>query len=121
MIKTFGLSHIALAVQNAERAFRFYEKVFGVREIYREPGQIQAQTPGSKDVIVFDEREPHPGEMRGIGHFGFRLVDPADLDAAAQAVTKAGGRILKRGEFVPGEPYVFVADPDGYTVEIWYE
>ena len=24
-------------------------------------------------------------------------------------------------EFVPGEPYVFFRDPDGYEVEIWYE
>jgi hypothetical protein len=22
---------------------------------------------------------------------------------------------------VPGEPYVFFTDPDGYEVEIWYE
>lgn len=25
------------------------------------------------------------------------------------------------GEFVPGEPYLFAADPDGYEVEVWYE
>jgi catechol 2,3-dioxygenase-like lactoylglutathione lyase family enzyme len=25
------------------------------------------------------------------------------------------------GEFVPGEPYLFATDPDGYTFEIWYE
>ena len=29
--------------------------------------------------------------------------------------------VLERGEFVPGEPYAFVRDVDGYTVEIWYE
>ncbi len=27
----------------------------------------------------------------------------------------------EHGEFVPGEPYVFAADPDGYIVELWYE
>jgi hypothetical protein len=36
-------------------------------------------------------------------------------------VRKAGGEILSHGEFVPGEPYVFFKDPDGYEVEIWYE
>ena len=40
---------------------------------------------------------------------------------AAQAVERAGGRILSQGEFCPGEPYLFAADPDGYEVEIWYE
>jgi hypothetical protein len=37
------------------------------------------------------------------------------------AVTAAGGRVKSTGEFVPGEPYVFASDPDGYEVELWYE
>jgi hypothetical protein len=36
-------------------------------------------------------------------------------------VERAGGTILRRGEFCPGEPYVFFHDLDGYEVEIWYE
>jgi len=57
----------------------------------------------------------------GIEHFGFRLTKPQDIEAAAKAVTKAGGKILDKSEFCPGEPYLFCADPDGYVVEIWYE
>ena len=34
---------------------------------------------------------------------------------------RAGGTVLQRGEFCPGEPYVFFADPDGYEIEIWHE
>ena len=56
-----------------------------------------------------------------IAHFSFRLVDPKDVDLAAELVKKAGGKILDTGEFCPGEPYLFCADPDGYVVEIWYE
>ena len=36
-------------------------------------------------------------------------------------VERAGGTIVSRGEFCPGEPYLFATDPDGYEVEIWYE
>jgi len=36
-------------------------------------------------------------------------------------VKKAGGRVREHGEFVPGEPYLFAIDPDGYEFEIWYE
>jgi hypothetical protein len=32
-----------------------------------------------------------------------------------------GGRVIDRGDFVPGEPYLFFQDPDGYLVEVWYE
>jgi catechol 2,3-dioxygenase-like lactoylglutathione lyase family enzyme len=53
--------------------------------------------------------------------FGFRLTDPAHIAGAIRAVKAAGGTILDHGEFVPGEPYVFFRDPDGYEVEIWFE
>ena len=54
-------------------------------------------------------------------HFGFRLVDTAEIKRAVRAVEAAGGTILRQGEFCPGEPYLFCRDPDGYELEIWYE
>ena len=124
MIRTYGLTHIALRVRDPERSQRFYEAVFGAVAVYRDGGFIQAQTPGSRDVLVFERaggKGSRAGKSGGIAHFGFRLVDPQDIDAAALAVERAGGTILSRGDFGPGEPYVFFADPDGYEVEIWYE
>ena len=69
-VRTFGLTHIALAVRDVNRSSRFYQDVFGAIEVYREA---------------------------------------------------AGGTVREQGEFVPGEPYLFAVDPDGYDVEIWYE
>lgn len=120
MVRTYGLTHIGLSVRDVERSFRFYREVFGAREIWREATQIQFQTPGCKDCVALEEGKGSP-KMGGVTHFGFRLRDAADLDAAVAAVEKAGGKVLERGEFAPGEPYAFVADPDGYRVEIWYE
>jgi len=122
MIKTYGLTHLALAVRDAERAFRFYQQVFGAVEVYRGDGFIQAQTPGSRDVLVFEKKKSaQTGKSGGIEHFGFRLTDPTDIAAAIHEVERAGGKILSHGEFVPGEPYLFATDPDGYEIEIWYE
>jgi|SRR5687768_2013275 len=121
MINTYGLTHVALAVSDCSRAFEFYHAVFGVLEVYRGEDFIQAQTPGTRDVIVFAADAERAGRTGGITHFGFRLVDPAAIEDAARAVEGAGGRILDKGEFSPGAPYVFFADPDGYEVEIWYE
>ena len=89
--------------------------------VYRDADFVQAQTPGSRDVLVFERNDAAAGKTGGVAHFGFRLADPADIDAAAEAVVAAGGKIRDKGEFVPGEPYIFFSDPDGYEVEIWFE
>src|SRR5262245_7725273 len=120
MVKTYGLTHIALTVQDPARSLAFYQKVFGVVPVYTQEDFIQAQTPGSRDVLVF-ERGKNPGKPGGVAHFGFRLTSPSDLPQAIEAIEAAGGKIREHGEFVPGEPYVFFFDPDGYEVEIWYE
>jgi catechol 2,3-dioxygenase-like lactoylglutathione lyase family enzyme len=121
MVRTYGLTHIALAVKDPERSLSFYAAVLGVVPVYRQADFIQAQTPGSRDVLVFERNEAAAGKVGGVAHFGFRLVDPGDIDAAAEAILAAGGRIRDKGEFVAGEPYVFFTDPDGYEVEIWFE
>jgi catechol 2,3-dioxygenase-like lactoylglutathione lyase family enzyme len=121
MIKTYGLTHIALAVKNAKQSFEFYRKIFGMIRVYDQNGWIQAQTPGTRDIIVFDESAPRIGKAGGVAHFGFRLVDPKEIDAAAMAVKEAGGKILDKGEFYPSEPYLFFKDLDGYEVEIAFE
>ncbi len=121
MIRTYGLTHIALAVRDAAKSFAFYEKVFGAVAVYQQEGFIQAQTPGSRDVIVFEKSKHDVGLSAGVAHFGFRLTDPADVDEAARLVEEAGGRVVEKGDFCPGEPYLFAHDIDGYTIEIWYE
>ena len=121
MIRTYGLTHVALSVRDANRSAAFYQQVFGAVEVYRHDGLVQLQTPGARDVLVLERDPERAGRAGGIVHFGFRLIDPADIDCARQAVEAAGGTVREHGEFVPGEPYLFAIDPDGYELEIWYE
>ena len=120
MIKTHGLTHISLSVRDPDASLNFYAALFGVREYYRDEDTIQALGPGEHDVLVF-ERRPDPGVRGGIHHFGFRLTSPEDAELAAREATRVGGRVLRQGEHCPGEPFVYVEDPDGYEIEIWYE
>jgi catechol 2,3-dioxygenase-like lactoylglutathione lyase family enzyme len=121
MVKTHGLTHISLAVRDPERSLRFYSQVFGVREYYRDETSIQVQGPGPHDILAFERKARAAGSPGGIEHFGFRLLRPEDIDAAVKEVERAGGSLLRRGQFAPGSPYAYVRDPDGYEIEIWYE
>jgi catechol 2,3-dioxygenase-like lactoylglutathione lyase family enzyme len=121
MVQTYGLTHINLAVRDMARSLRFYELVFGLCEYARGDGLVHTQAPGRHDILTFVEDHGTAGTVGGIAHFGFRLVDPDDIDRAVAEVESAGGRLLRRGEFAPGLPYAYVADPDGYEIEIWFE
>jgi len=121
MIQTYGLTHIALKVTNLNRSYLFYHQVFGARIMYQSDNFIQVQTPNAKDIIVLEKADKVIHNDTGILHFGFRLVDPNDMETVIKIVKEAGGQIKESGEFVKGEPYVFFFDPDGYEIEVWYE
>jgi catechol 2,3-dioxygenase-like lactoylglutathione lyase family enzyme len=122
MVKTAGLTHIHLVVRDLERSLRFYRLVFGMEEQFRVGrSMVFLSTPGSRDLITLNQDEAEQakaGDGGGIAHFGFNLLRGATLDAAVMDVEQAGGKLLSRGEHAPGVPFVYVADPDGYVIEL---
>src|SRR5438445_13870477 len=109
MVPTYGLTHINLAVRDTERALRFYEQLFGLREYGRGDGLVHTQASGRHDIVNFADDPSKAGLNGGVTHFGSLLVKPDDIDRAVAQVERAGGRLLRRGEFAPGPPYVYVA------------
>jgi catechol 2,3-dioxygenase-like lactoylglutathione lyase family enzyme len=124
LIQTTGLNHIHLAVRDVERAARFYEDAFGLKRLgaKRDGGVLFLQTPGASDLVTLSEgNSAQVGESGGIDHFGFGLGEPGNrevLEAAVSVIENAGGRLIEWDEIAPGIPTVFVADPDGYTIQL---
>src|SRR5262245_8544057 len=118
---TYGLTHIAVAVKDLDRTKKFYQAVFDMEVMYEEASFLQLTTPGTHDILVFEKDKKADGKSGGIAHFGFRLRTPQGISALEKKILKAGGNITEQGEFVPGSPYIFFKDPDGYEVEVWFE
>ena len=121
MIKTNGLTHIHLMVKDLQHSLDFYQAVFGMTiRFWGGDALVFLNTPGAKDTIALhlSENDEPTGVSGGITHFGFQLNDKTELDQAIEAVVNAGGALKKRGEFMPGVPFAYVSDPDGYEIEL---
>jgi len=121
MIKTLGLTHLHLMVSDLQRSLNFYKTVFGLQEKFRaSPELVFLNTPGANDLIAIHQAKDgfETGSSGGLLHFGFQLENKSDLDEAIAQVEAAGGKLKKRGEFMPGLPFAYVADPDGYEIEL---
>jgi len=120
-VYTYGLTHFAINVKDLQRTKKFYQDVFGMEVMYEKKEFIQLTTPGSNDILVFNKSQKANGNSGGIQHFGFRLRKPEYSHKIEQKIIEAGGIIVDKGDFVPGSPYIYFKDPDGYDIEIWYE
>jgi catechol 2,3-dioxygenase-like lactoylglutathione lyase family enzyme len=122
---SIGIRHVHLLVAEHDRAIAFYREVFGMEERFRDGPIVFLGTPGGDDSLALhlattDEERERVGQQGGWEHFGIHMPDrSADgVDAAVERVKAAGGRLLNRGEHAPGVHYAYVADLDGYAIEI---
>ena len=116
-----GMIHIHLLVRDLERSIRFYRQAFGLAVVLRNQAERMAflQTPGTGEIVTLRENESDlVGRCAGIDHFGFPLVDANELEDAIREVEAAGGRLIERATIAGGYPTAFVADPDGYRIQI---
>jgi len=124
-VNTVGIRHVHLLVAELERSIAFYEAAFGMREHFRDGDIVFVSTPGAGDSLALhlaatDAERSRVGQQGGFEHFGIHLPDrsAAAIDGAVDRVCRAGGRLLERGEHGAGAPYAYVADLDGYSIEL---
>jgi catechol 2,3-dioxygenase-like lactoylglutathione lyase family enzyme len=81
-------------------------------------------TPGREDLLAltYAVSGPYlPFGGGGVDHIGFIFESDEDVRTAVDAIQRYGGSIVRTGEREQGgfhEIYAYVADPDGYKIEM---
>jgi lactoylglutathione lyase len=112
--------HLALKVQDLEKATKFYENVFGFKTVSTEKSRKHTSrhmTDGELDFALMQydaddiDESKWAGEGPRIHHWG---IEVPDQTAFAEKIKAAGGTILSK----PGEGALKFRAPDGTLAEI---
>ena len=118
--------HTMLRVGDLQRSINFYTQVLGMRLLR------QREYPDGKFTLAFlgygEESNNTVLELtynwgvesydlgRGFGHIA---IEVDDVYAATEKMNQKGGKILRdAGPMNAGTTIAFVADPDGYEIEL---
>lgn len=112
--------HIALKVDDLEKATKFYEDVFGFRQLgtgHARGHVSRHMTDGHIDLalMVYDSENVEEAQLAGPGprihHWG---IEVEDRDAYVAKIEASGGTIISH----PGEGALKFRAPDGTVAEI---
>jgi lactoylglutathione lyase len=119
--------HTMIRCGDLERSIAFYTGVLGMRLLRRsenEQGKYSLAFVGYRDereeaAIELTYNWGVPGYDMGTA-FGHIAIEVDDVYAACDAIRKAGGTVTRDAGPVKGGTTIiaFVADPDGYKIEL---
>ena len=128
MIQLKEIGHVLLRVMDLERSKKFYSEVLGFHVLEEDPehgGTFMALEGQSHAIDLFQAQDldaagrQTPG-VRGLGHIAFRVDSEDALKDASGQLREHGVEILRTIDHV-SQKSVYFHDPDGNTLEIYYE
>jgi len=126
MMKLARLGHVALRVADVERSKKFYCEVLGFEVIEEDPehgGVFMALSGLSHTIDLFQAPDASPAatpEAVGVRHIAFLVDSEADFKEAWRMLREQGVPIDRALDHV-SQKSVYFHDPDGTTLEIYYE
>jgi catechol 2,3-dioxygenase-like lactoylglutathione lyase family enzyme len=115
-MKMNGINHLNIKVPDIEKSSRFYCQVFGMTEAFREmPDRIFLHC--GKDLLTLARGKA----LRNPDfHFGFQVKNRGD--AVRWKKWLLGNKVeIKKERLEDAGGGLYFKDPDGYTIEIFYE
>lgn len=124
------IGHCLIKVRDVERSRRFYTEVLGFQLMEQDPdhGGVFLSLPGDGHTIDLspvgnpDTATPPVGAQDGVGvlHIGFKVASYQALREAHEALLASNVDVLRMMDHV-SQRSMYFNDPDGNTLEIYYE
>jgi glyoxylase I family protein len=119
-LRVKGLDHVVLRVSDIDRAIAFYEQVLGLHVERRlsEIGLVQLRA-GSAMIDLVPQKEGE-AEGRNMDHYAVQ-VESMDVEALSAHLRSHGvdpGEVRRRYGAEGYGSSIYIADPDGNTVEL---
>ena len=109
------ISHVALKTREVEQQANFYTHMVGLGETERDSaGRVYLRCNANHHALVLI-----PSTETGIDHFALDVGSAAELEAAANALSRAGIAYETEGAVESGQGTALrLRDPDGFVVEL---
>lgn len=132
-----GIFHTHLVVRDIEKSLRFYTGLFGMQRMdFKDGSLVFLTTPGRDDLLALNpggewgfpggcakeqpREEKLAGVQGGMAHFGYMLPNRDEYERIIASIADFGGRLVVRCDHGGVTTHTYLADPDGYVVEIQY-
>jgi catechol 2,3-dioxygenase len=128
MMRLSGIGHVLLRVLDLERSKKFYSEVLGFRVLEEDPehgGVFMALEGQSHAIDLFAVKDVEAAQqqtpgVRGLGHVAFRVESEEALKDAYTTLQEHDVEVTRSIDHV-SQKSVYFNDPDGNTLEIYYE
>jgi catechol 2,3-dioxygenase-like lactoylglutathione lyase family enzyme len=108
-VQVYGCNHVAIEVDDVEKAIAFYQDVFNLEKLNEGEGDAFFKLGEHQFLAIFNVKELKPDSMR---HFGLIVRDEAQLsEVREKLITKY------RIELIPGFRCDF-RDPFGNRIQV---
>ena len=108
-VQVYGCNHIAIEVDDVEKAVAFYQDVFNLQKLNEGEGDAFFKLGEHQFLAMFEVSEMKPDRMR---HFGIMVRDENQLAEVRKKITKKYGLPL-----IPGFRCDF-RDPFGNRIQV---
>ena len=126
VVNARNLAHVVLRVKDADASAAWYQKVLGLKVTSRMPGRmvfLAANENSSHELALMSlgpGAQPPQPDRAGLYHVGWQVGKLEELNGITERLKKEGVQVAGVGDHgISMGVYVF--DPDGNELEIFYE